>query len=296
MASRDVDPPQAVRLTESAHPRSPAGSVRIRAAGRGQIGRGGTRLLQRRKTTTLGALALFFAITGTPAIAEDSAHKSPPFLLLKLDGAYVKWGDPVLGTGAAVRYAFVGKDTRIAGARNCEAMTSLDVPLQKFGIRPDRLRSEVAAAFALWERAANIRFVAVENADEAEILIGGQYSPRGRAFANVTYRVANGGATREIEKSLICINQTLPWKVGFGGDANAYDLRYTIAHEIGHAIGLNHPGPSGQLMSFKYAEGFRSLQAGDLEGAIALYGRRNGTATAALPRPRKLQPAGLGLQ
>jgi hypothetical protein len=70
--------------------------------------------LQRRKTTTLGAFALFFAITGTPAIAEDSALKSRPFLLLKLDGAYVKWGDPVLGTGAAVRYAFVGKDTRMS--------------------------------------------------------------------------------------------------------------------------------------------------------------------------------------
>jgi hypothetical protein len=49
-------------------------------------------------------------------------------------------------------------------------------------------------------------------------------------------------------------------------------------------------------MSFKYAEGFRSLQAGDLQGAIALYGRRDGTATAALPRPRTLQPVELGLQ
>jgi hypothetical protein len=49
-------------------------------------------------------------------------------------------------------------------------------------------------------------------------------------------------------------------------------------------------------MSFKYAEGFRTLQAGDLEGAIALFGRRKGAATAALPRPHKSQPAELGLQ
>jgi hypothetical protein len=253
------------------------------------------RFLQRHRSVWLGALALSLALTGATANAADDAHRSSPFLLLKLDGLYVKWGDPVLGTGAAVRYAFVTKDTRIEGARNCAAMTSLDAPLQKFGIRPDKLRTEVAAAFAMWERAANIRFVAVEHADEANILIGGQFAPRGRAFANVTYR-PGGGATRGIEKSLICINQTQPWKIGFGGDASAYDLRYTIAHEVGHAIGLNHPGPSGQLMGFKYAEGFRTLQQGDLDGAVALYGRLDNTAMAAPSQIVAKQPPELGLQ
>jgi hypothetical protein len=228
-------------------------------------------------------------------LAQESLTTSQPFLLLQLDGLYVKWGEPVLGTGATVRYAFVTNDTQVAGARNCGAMTPLDAPLQKFGIRPDKLRTEVAAAFAMWERAADIRFIAVENANEADILIGGQFAPRGRAFANVTYR-SEGGATRGIEKSLICINQTQPWKIGFGGDASAYDLRYTIAHEIGHAIGLNHPGPSGQLMGFKYAEGFRTLQQGDLDGAIALYGRRHSTAMVTPSQNELNQPPELGLQ
>jgi hypothetical protein len=73
-------------------------------------------------------------------------------------------------------------------------------------------------------------------------------------------------------------------------------LRYTIAHEIGHTIGLNHPGPSGQLMGYKYAETFRAPQPGDLDGAIALYGSRDGTSTASGAAPPRAKPAELGLR
>lgn len=252
--------------------------------------------MQQSHRNWVGAFALCLATAGTPAFAFDGAKGFPPFLLLKLDGAYVKWGTPELGTGAVVRYAFIDGDRPFYGARNCEAMTSLDAPLAKLGIETAQLRSETAAAFALWERAADIKFEIVLDLEQADILIGGQQSPRGRAFANVSYRRAGEGKTRGIEKSLICINQTQPWKIGFGGDPEAYDLRYTIAHEIGHAIGLNHPGPSGQLMGFKYAEGFRTLQAGDLEGAVALYGSRDNKAAAAPPQRRASQPAELGLR
>jgi hypothetical protein len=49
-------------------------------------------------------------------------------------------------------------------------------------------------------------------------------------------------------------------------------------------------------MGFKYAEGFRTLQRGDLEGAIALYGRRDNTAMAAPSQGDTEQPPDLGLQ
>ena len=47
-----------------------------------------------------------------------------------------------------------------------------------------------------------------------------------------------------------------------------------IAHEIGHAIGLDHPEPHGQIMSMRYHEEFRTLQAGDVSGAVRIYGPR----------------------
>ncbi len=224
------------------------------------------------------------------------ARAEHAFVLLKLGGAYVKWGEPALGTGASVRYAMLDRQTEFPGARNCSAMVPLQPGLEKQGIDAEELSTETAAAFAMWEEAADIRFERVDDPAKADIVIGGQAKPRGRAFANVSFDTKDKGSTRRIEKALICLNPTKPWKVGFGGDDSAYDLRYTIAHEIGHAIGLNHSGPSGQLMGFRYAEDFRTLQPGDLDGAVALYGSRDGTATASTPETHTEQPSGMGLR
>lgn len=217
-------------------------------------------------------------------------------MLLKLDGAYVKWGAAKLGTGARVSYAFVQKHTRFADARNCDAMVSLEPVLERLGITPAQLRTEAVAAFAMWAEAADISFYEVDDPAHADILIGAQAAPRGRAFANVTYDRTSSDTTRPIEQALICLSPVQPWKLGFGGNPAAYDLRYTIAHEIGHAIGLNHPGPSGQLMGFRYSEASRALQAGDIEGAVTLYGSRDKTRHATVPAGSGVEQTGMGLR
>ena len=121
---------------------------------------------------------------------------------------------------------------------------------------------------------ADIGFRQVSDPDEADILIGAQARPVGRAFTNVSYARASASAVRPLEKSLICLNPEQPWKVGFDGDLNVYDLRYTLKHEIGHAIGLDHPATTSQVMSYRYEERFATLQPGDVRGAVALYGSR----------------------
>jgi hypothetical protein len=189
--------------------------------------------------------------------------------------------------------------------------------LHTSGIDRGQAAKEIAAAFAMWERAANISFQAVEHPAVADILIGAQAEPKGRAFTEVIYdrkaaaaalgagvlsppdARAMPGSIRRIDKALICLNPDKPWKVGFGGDVEVYDLRYTLAHEIGHAIGLDHPSPSGQVMGFAYEEQFRVLQPGDLAGAIAIYGRR-GLPVAKIPGPARpgaaTDPDGMALQ
>lgn len=210
--------------------------------------------------------------TGTAAIGGGD-----DFRLLELDGYHVKWGDTTLGAGAVVTYAIIRTPSSFPDARNCGQLVPLDDLAARHRIAEETLHEEVAAAFRVWEAAADLRFVRVEGPDEANILIGAQGTPVGRAFANVAYRPGAEEAIKSIEQSLVCLNPEQRWKVGFDGDTEVYDIRYTLIHEIGHAIGLDHPGPSGQFMSFGYHEQFRDLQPGDFRGVRFLYGAGLGT-------------------
>jgi hypothetical protein len=223
------------------------------------------------------------AMAAAAAALPGGAYAADTYELLTLDGHKVKWGEPVLGTGATVTYGFVDASTHSAGARNCRDMVPLDGLIAAAGVTPRQFRAEAAAAFAMWEAVADVRFRFTDDPDRAQILIGAQAQPRGSAFANVEYDERAGAGTRPIERSLICLSPRRGWKVGFGGNSERYDFRYTLAHEIGHAIGLDHPGPSGQLMSFRYAEAFRGPQPGDIAGAVALYGRSDMPLTVAVP-------------
>ncbi len=193
-------------------------------------------------------------------------------------------------TFTKVSYAFVKSRTDTPDATNCNVLVPMDALLEKSRIAKDEFRKEVRAAFAMWEAAANITFTEVDDPTKAGVLIGAQEQPKGRAFANVAYKPSQATGARSIERSLICLNPEQRWKIGFDGNLTAYDLRYTIAHEIGHAIGLDHPPGTGQLMHYRYEERFRTLQPGDIEGAVTLYGppasrQAVTTAVKAVPAP-----------
>jgi hypothetical protein len=156
----------------------------------------------------------------------------------------------------------------------------------------ETLARETAAAFRVWERAADLSFHEVGDVREADIILGAQGQPRGQAFANVSYVSQPADGVRAIEQALICLNPEHQWKFGFDGDEEVYDIRYTLIHEIGHTIGLDHSGPSGQVMGFRYTEAFDDLQPGDLLGARRLYGRAvddgrsaNGVDTPLVKKP-----------
>jgi len=194
------------------------------------------------------------------------------YQLLELDGYRVKWGEQELGVGASVSYAFADETLQFDDARNCRTLTPMKA-LSGQGLPRETLARETAAAFRVWERAAGLSFHEVADARDADIILGGQGQPRGRAFTNVTYAPEPDEDVRAIDQALVCLNPDHEWKVGFDGDTDVYDIRYTLVHEIGHAIGLDHPGASGQVMGFRYTENFAELQPGDLDGIRRLYGR-----------------------
>ncbi len=212
-------------------------------------------------------LALSLLLALPPAAASEGGYR-----LLELDGYKVKWGDRQLGVGASVSYAFAREALVFDGARNCRELAPIETLLGA-KLSKETLARETAAAFRVWERVAGLSFHEVDDVREADIVLGAQGLPRGRAFANVSYAPDPQEGVRAIDRALVCLNPELEWKVGFDGNEDIYDIRYTLIHEIGHAIGLDHPGPSGQVMGFRYTEAFAELQPGDLRGVRILYGR-----------------------
>ncbi|MCC7252517.1 matrixin family metalloprotease [Hyphomicrobium sp.] len=238
-------------------------------------------------------LALVSAAAGAGAGETATRPADPTFRLLELGGRKVRWAVPANGLPATIRYAFLTAPAQFPGARNCDAMLPPDAALAPSRVSLSAFRREVRAAFSVWAQAANINFVETTSVADAGILIGADAKARGRAFTNVALRENTDGASTSgigaIRQSLICLNPKKPWKIGFDGNLDVYDVRFTITHEIGHAIGLDHPSPAGQLMSFRYVEKTQGLQPGDIAGAVALYGRRGAAApsvrqAAAVPR------------
>ncbi|MBZ2168122.1 matrixin family metalloprotease [Marinobacter sp. F4216] len=202
-----------------------------------------------------------------------ASEQQDGYRLLKLEGYLVKWGEQQLGTGARISYAFADETLDFENARNCGVLAPMRA-LSNRDLSFEMLVKEAAAAFRVWERAADLSFYRVANARDADIILGAQGQPHRRAFANVTFAPREKDGVRAISQSLVCLNPEQKWKIGFDGDTETYDIRYTLIHEIGHAIGLDHPGPSGQVMGFRYTENFPELQPGDLRGIRHLYGHR----------------------
>lgn len=215
---------------------------------------------------TLSAIALLLLAFPFPALAAENE-----FRLLELDGYKVKWGDRRLGVGARISYAFATEALQFADVHNCGEIIPIEA-LARENLSAEVLGREAAAAFRVWERAANLSFYQVSDVQHADIILGAQGQPEGRAFANVSYAHEPADGVRAIKQALVCLNPEHKWKVGFDGDESVYDIRYTLIHEIGHAIGLDHPGRSGQVMAFRYTEAFADLQPGDLHGIRQLYG------------------------
>ena len=215
-------------------------------------------------------------VTGA-ASASDASN----FKILKLEGNSVRWHKSAAGFQAPViTYSLVSGSVDFPGARNCRKMTSLDELTASSQVAMAAMREEISAAFAMWESVAGISFREAADPAKADILIGAQVEPEGWAFADVFYDARSPErdqadlALAGLPQSDQALEDRFRWR------SKIYDLRYTLTHEIGHAIGLDHPSGAGSIMGYRYEERFRDLQPGDVQGAVVLYGPRAPTELA----------------
>ena len=222
--------------------------------------------------------------------------------LLHAQGHVFRWGTANTGAIQVITYAILNDHYTVPGGKsiispdNCGSMHAFStITDQSPGITPDVAAQQLREAFAIWESVAAVKFIHVDDAERANIVIGAADQPSGRAFTNLSYLTnqdsqpvskalgksdeypshAHTGqpeTVAEIEQAYVCLNPTLPWKAGFDGNLRIYDLKYTFTHEIGHAIGLDHPGKTGAVMAYRYDESVPKLSPSDIAAVQSIYG------------------------
>lgn len=199
-----------------------------------------------------------------------------------------KWGPGGPGTGATITWSLMMTGTSCAAEfAGCTISHLAD-------FMPAGYMSAITAAFETWASVANITFVMIADDGAAfnaattsgDIRIGGHSfdGPSG-TLAHGFYPPANGvTAAGDIH-----FDVAETWKLGFGGAG--FDIFQVFAHELGHALGLDHSAVAGSLMNPFYSEAFAGPQADDIAGMQFLYG----PAVSDVPEPTTILLFGAGL-
>jgi hypothetical protein len=100
---------------------------------------------------------------------------------------------------------------------------------------------------------------------------------------------------RNIVMFTLTYNTSHSWSTS--GEAGKFDVQAIGAHELGHALGLNHPTDSACIAVTMWASASpgetskRTLEAGDKAGLVALYGSGGGTVPPPAPPPPAPAPS-----
>ncbi len=223
------------------------------------------------KLTSLAAGAALLALAAAqPAGAFVLGSTSPG-----------KWGSPVMGTGATVTWSYMpgGLDCSDDGDGPCTT-----VALSSF--MPVGFESVIQSAFSAWSAVANLTFLQVVDSGVAfnaagaggDIRIGGHFFDGPSNVLAHGYYPPNNGASAAGD---IHFDSAETWDLDFIG--SGISLFQVMAHELGHALGLDHTGVPNSLMNPFYTEAFSGPQADDIAGIQFLYG-----APVAAPEPASL--------
>jgi len=141
--------------------------------------------------------------------------------------------------------------------------------------------------FDLWANATDLVFLEVCSAADADIVMlwgsfnhgdNGPFDGQGGTLAHTL-----GGPPPNVfgaQAGDIHFDDSETWTLNTGTTASPVDLVTVAAHEIGHALGLDHTTVAGSLMLPNYTGSHRFLGSDDTNGIVSLYGPRNSNIIA----------------
>ncbi len=201
-----------------------------------------------------------------------------------------KWGSPTMGTGATVTWSYMNTGTSC----DIEFFGCTISSLASF--MPSGFDSQIRAAFDAWSAVANLTFVFVPvdngvafNApgSNADIRIGGHaFDGPGGTLAHGFFPPVNGSSGA----GDIHLDSSENWVLSQMG--SGIDIFTVVAHELGHALGLEHSNVPNSLMNSFYSEAFLGPQADDIAGMQFIYGA---PVTTTVPEPGTLALLGVAL-
>jgi hypothetical protein len=180
--------------------------------------------------------------------------------------AIAKWGSGDFGTPVVVTYGFVTERTVFDGNvrkdNNCRNLVPLAENLPY--VQEEDLEAIAAYAFGVWGALSGLRFERVAPGERPDVLLGAQAdaSPKGFAWADLRVEAGTEDTHHGIIAGAVCFNplpreeeskEPWAWRVAEDGETldPHEDVAYMLLHEVGHVIGVDHPGSSGEVMAFK---------------------------------------------
>lgn len=144
----------------------------------------------------------------------------------------------------------------------------------------DTEHQAIRDGFALWSAQTNLRFLEVCNAADADIVLlwgslnhgdSGPFDGAGGVLAHTLGGPPPNGFGAQAGDIHFDDGET--WTSATrNNNAQPIDLVTVAAHEIGHALGLDHTNISGSLMLSNYTGSHRFLGSDDIAGIRSLYG------------------------
>lgn len=253
------------------------------------------------RTGLTGALALL--LCALPAHASAFAVNS---YTVGNETLYNKWGDNHAGTiGGVVTWSFIPAGTPGSNDGYCNpavcpgtSVSSINVEISPgMGFAPAALSSleaHITAMMALWSAASGIQFVKIDLDSGAAIndplavpdatgqIRIGVFAFNDNSVAAVGYSPPPNGGTGAGD---ILLNANAYFQFAPGNQGDTYVTTYApndfdglILHELGHAIGFEHPAYDGTCPVMQVDEAClgkinRELGPDDIAGARFLYDR-----------------------